>query len=91
MRYLAPDLFKERGKTFMLQYQETRHEKRNFPEPEELRKYLEKHEAQTLILQFQEKLREIGKQEVIQRMQAEVNKLSESDAQARIKMEEKHE
>ena len=91
MRYLAPDLFKKRGETLMLQYQDKNGMKREIPvESQELRKYLEKHKAQTLIYQFQEKLREIGKPEVIQRMEEEVNKLPETDAQARIKMQEKH-
>lgn len=96
MRYLDPDLFKERGETLMLQYQDEHGMKveisveRKRKLTKELRKYLEKHEAQTLIYQFQEKLREIGKPEVIQRMQAEVNKLPEADAQSRIKMQEKH-
>ncbi len=97
MRYLAPDLFKERGETLMLRYKNEHGMKVEISVEhkgtltKELRQYLENHEAETLIDQFQEKLREISKSAVIQRMEAEVEKLDENDSKARSKLAKNHE
>lgn len=54
----------------------------------ELREYLEQNDEQTLIKQFQEKLRALGEAEVKQRMNGRVDKLSDIDKQK--KMEKSH-
>ena len=53
-----------------------------------MREYLEKYDEQTLIKQFQEKLRALGEAEAKQRMNERVDKLSDIDEQKR--MEERH-
>ncbi|MCS1410861.1 MAG: hypothetical protein M2R45_04056 [Verrucomicrobia subdivision 3 bacterium] len=97
MRYLSPDSFKERGESLMLQYKNEQGMRveiaveRKRALTKELRKFLEKHEAQTLIDQFQETLRALGKPAVIRRMEAEVEKLPENDSKARSEMQGRHE
>lgn len=54
----------------------------------ELREYLEKYDEQTLIKQFQEKLRALGEAEVKQRMNERAGKLS--DIAEQQKMEKRH-
>ena len=54
----------------------------------ELREYLEQNDEQTLIKQFQEKLRALGEAEVKQRMNKRVDKISDIDEQK--KTEKRH-